>query len=86
MGRVERRKQQKHMSKKLTPEQFNSLQSGINQDFINIEVEKRCDFFKTLFSESLKQAFKNHGISNSKAKVILDDVEAIIIRKVNKVE
>ncbi len=86
MGRTERRKQQRVMNKKLSTDQFNKLQSEVNRDYINIEVDRQCTFFKNMFSDCLIEAFKNNGISNSKGKQILEDVELIMLRKVKGIE
>lgn len=40
MGRKERRMQQRYVNKRLTPEQFQELQSDINQRYIEEEVQK----------------------------------------------
>ncbi len=86
MGRAERRKQQRIMNKKLSADQFNKLQNEVNKDYINIEVDRQCTFFKNIFSECLIEAFKSNGISNSKGKQILEDVELIMLRKVKGIE
>ncbi len=86
MGRAERRKQQKFMNRKLSIDQFDKLKNEVNRDYINIEVDRQCTFFKNIFSECLIESFKNNGISSSKGKQILDDVELIMLRKVKKVE
>ncbi|MEG2412597.1 MAG: hypothetical protein RSA29_17025 [Clostridium sp.] len=86
MGRTERRKQQKVMNKKLSTDQFSKLQSEVNKEYIDKEVDRQCNFFKNIFSDCLLEAFKKNGVSNQKGKAILDDVESIMIRKVNKVE
>ena len=84
MSRSERRKQIKHVNKKLTTEQFQKLQSDRNREFIDQEVLKQTNHFKMLFTECLNESFKKNGISNLKAKMILEDVLIIMKRKVSE--
>lgn len=84
MGRKERRMQQKYVSKRLSQEQFQELQSDINQRYIEEEVQKRIAGFKSLFSDCLMEAMKKNGYSQFKTNQILDDVIAIMGRKVDK--
>lgn len=84
MGRAEDRKKKKFMKKRLTNEQLGRLQSETNLEYINLEVEKKCDFFKNLFSDCIIEAFKKNGFSNIQANKLLDDVEIIMKKKVAK--
>ncbi|MGG7177204.1 hypothetical protein ACQPU1_06425 [Clostridium paraputrificum] len=84
MGRAEKRKKAKYVSKKLTPGQFAKLENDINKEFINDEVNNQTAYFRKLFSECLKEAFKKNSVSEIKALMILDDVELIMIRKVEE--
>ena len=84
MGRKERRMQQRYVNKRLTPEQFQELQSDINQKYIEEEVQKRIAIFKSLFTDCLMDAMKKNGYSQFKTNQILDDIIAIMGRKVDK--
>lgn len=84
MGRKERRMQQRYVNKRLTSEQFNDLKNDINQRYIEEEVQKRIAGFKILFSDCLMEAMKKNGYSQFKTNQILDDVIAIMGRKVDE--
>lgn len=84
MGRAEDRKKKKSVNRRITDKQFQALNSDINQEFIKQEVKEQVGFFQELFTECLTEAFKNNGISNTKAGVILDDIRIIMIRKVEE--
>lgn len=84
MGRKERRMQQRYVNKRLTSEQFNELKSDINQKYIDGEVQKRIAIFKSLFTDCLMDAMKKNGYSQFKTNQILDDVIAIMGRKVDE--
>lgn len=84
MGRAENRKMKKHLRNSLTPEQFATLQSQANKDMVQLEVNNQIKFYQGLWSECLTEAFKKNGYSNEKAKMLLDDVEIIMRRKVEE--
>lgn len=86
MGRAEDRKKKKIMKRKLTNVQLDRLQSEANLEYINQEVEKKCDFFKELFSQCITEAFKKNGFTNVQANKLLDDVQIIMRKKVSRVE
>lgn len=81
MGRAEKRKQKKVISKKLTVSQYNNLLNGVNKEYIEQEVKERVTWFKNIFSECLIEAFEKNNISKSKSFMILEDVELIMQRK-----
>lgn len=81
MGRAEKRKQKKVISKKLTVSQYNNLLNGVNKEYIEQEVKDRVTWFKNIFSECLIEAFEKNNISKSKSFMILEDVQAIMQRK-----
>lgn len=84
MGRAEDRKKKKFMKKRLTSEQLDKLQSETNQEYINNEVNRQVKFFQGLLSDSLLEAFKMNGVNNTKASKIVDDVQIVMRKKVNK--
>ena len=84
MGRAEHRKMQRHISKRMTEEQFKIFQSEVNQEYIKGEVNKQIKFYQNLWNECMEEAFKNNGISLTKAKMILEDIELIMLRKIDK--
>lgn len=84
MGRAENRKKRRYVNKKLTPEQFAHLESDINREYIDSEVKTQIAYFKKLFSECLMEAMKKNGYSQFKTNQILDDVIAIMGRKVDE--
>lgn len=86
MGRAEDRRKKKYIKKRLTPKQFQILQSDCNMEYVEMEVQKRMEYNKKLFSDGLEFAFKNNNISNVKAKAILDDVILYMQRKVKEKE
>lgn len=81
MGRAEKRKQKKVISKKLTVSQYNNLLNGVNKEYIEQEVKDRVTWFKNIFSECLIEAFEKNNISKSKSFMILEDVQIIMQRK-----
>ncbi|MGL5153105.1 MAG: hypothetical protein ACRC7N_21300 [Clostridium sp.] len=84
MGRAEHRKKHKVVKQRMSDEQFKILQGEINQEFIENEVKNQIGFYQELFTECLTEAFKNNGITNTRANMILDDVKTIMIRKVEE--
>lgn len=81
MGRAEKRKQKKVISKKLTVSQYNNLLNSVNKEYIEQEVKDRVSWFKNIFSECLIEAFEKNNISKSKSFTILEDVQIIMQRK-----
>lgn len=84
MGRAQRRQQQRLIKKRLAPEDYNRMVKNIDYDFINEEVEKRCNFFKELFAECMVEAMQKNGISKGKVNLILDDIHLTMLRKVEE--
>ena len=84
MGRAEKRKKTNALKKRMSDDQFNKLVNNSNRELINQEVKNRTDFFKGLFSECLEESFKKNGISGSKSRMVMDDVEIIMLRKVEE--
>lgn len=81
MGREEKRKFQKQMRKKLTPEQFEVLQSHANKEIVENEVANQIKCYQDLWSKCIIEAFKKNGYTTDKAKILLDDIELIMLRK-----
>lgn len=81
MGRAENRKAKREMKKKLTPTQFEILQSSANKEIVELEVANQIKFYQDLWGKCIIEAFKKNGYSTDKAKMILDDIELIMLRK-----
>lgn len=84
MGRAEDRKKAKEIRKKLTPQQFQQLQSDVNRRFIDEEVNARMEYYKGLWSECLIEAFRRNGYTTDKAKILLDDIGLLMKQKVEE--
>ena len=84
MGRAEHRKMQKKTKKMLTDEQFKQLQSEANKGYVETEVNKQIAVSQNLLTECMLEAFKNNGLSQAKAKMVLDDIELIMLRKIEE--
>lgn len=84
MGRAENRKMKKYVSKKLSEEQYKTLMSDVNKEFVEKEVQERVIWFKNLFSECLVEAFEKNNVTKNKALMILDDVDTIMHRKASE--
>ena len=84
MGRAEHRKMQRHINKRMTDEQFNRFHSEVNQEYIKGEVNKQIKFYQNLWTECMLEAFKINGLSQAKAKMVLDDIELIMLRKIEE--
>ena len=84
MGRAENRKKKKFLNRKLTPEQFAKLNSEANKELIDYEVDKQIKFYQNLWTECMLEAFKINKISTDKARMVLEDIETIMLRKVEE--
>ena len=84
MRRAEHRKMQRHINKRMTDEQFNRFQSEVNQEYIKGEFNKQIKFYQNLWTECMLEAFKTNGLSQAKAKMVLDDIELIMLRKIEE--
>lgn len=84
MGRAENRKKAKYIRRKISDEQFKKLQSDINRAYIQDEVEKQLQFVQAFWAECMEEAFKKNNISQTKLKMVLDDIELIMARKVSE--
>lgn len=86
MGRAEDRKRAKECRKKLNDKQFNNLMSMASSDYIKIEVNRQMNFLQKHFTDAIIESLKKNGMSNTKISMIIDDVQSIFLKKVNKVE
>ena len=84
MGRAEHRKMQRKMKKIMSDEQLKSLQDEANRGFVEMEVNKQIKFYQDLWTECMLEAFKTNGLSQAKAKMVLDDIELIMLRKIEE--
>lgn len=86
MGRAEDRKRAKNVKKKLNDEQFNNLMNMASSDYIKIEVNRQMNFLQKHFTDAIIESLKKNGFNNTKIAMIIDDVQSIFLKKVNKVE
>lgn len=86
MGRAQDRKRAKECRKKLNDDQFNKLMNIANSDFIKLEVDRQMEFLQTNFTDAIIESLKKNGFSNTKIAMVIDDVQSIFLKKVNKVE
>lgn len=84
MGRAENRKKAKYIRRKISDEQFNKLQSDINRAYIQDEVEKQLQFIQAFWAECMGEAFKKNNLSQAKLKMVLDDMDLIMAKRVEK--
>lgn len=84
MGRAENRKKKKFLNRRLTPEQFERLNSRANKELIDYEVNNQIKFYQALLTECMIEAFKQNKISTDKAKMVLQDIEMIMLRKIEE--
>lgn len=82
MGRAENRKKKKILNRRLTPEQFEKLNSEANKELIDYEVDRQIKFYQNLWTECMIKAFEQNNISKDKARMVLEDIETIMLRKV----
>ena len=82
LGRKENRKRDRKVRKILNKDQYERLQNDINLEFIENEVEARCDNFRQLFIDCFTEAIEKNNMSKTKAIAILDDVAIIMKRNV----
>ena len=80
MSRAANRK----LRSKLTEEQFARLIGDSNRQYVESEVNRQIKFYQHLWTDCLTEAFKKHGLSLIKQREILEDVELIMRRKVQK--
>ena len=85
MGRAENRKKIKTIKKRITEKQFKALNSEINMRYVNDEVDKQIKFYQKLWSDCIIEAFKKCGYTLDKAKVVLDETEVIMLKKVERI-
>ncbi len=86
MGRAEDRKRAKNVKKKLNDEQFNNLMNMASSGYIKIEVNRQMNFLQKHFTDAIIESLKKNGFNNTKIAMIIDDVQSIFLKKVNKVE
>lgn len=84
MGRTENRRIKKHLRKFMTQDQIDNLITDTNKKYLTNEIEKTISLYKKLWTECLLESFNDNGISKLKSKMILDDVELLMQRKVGE--
>lgn len=80
MNREQRRKQDRKLKKKLTPEQFDNLKKGADFQFIKQAVDEKTNYLKRVFADALEKSLLENGISKTKTMKIVRDLETEIIR------
>ncbi|KAI3350765.1 hypothetical protein [Clostridium botulinum] len=86
MGRAENRRIQRKVNKKIGKQRVNNIVDGIDQELINSEIDRKCKIFQSMIVDSVVEAMKRNGLSNSQMKRISDDIELILRKKVHGVE
>lgn len=86
MGRAEDRKMRRKIDKRVGKGTVEKLAQNLDQELINWQVNTRCEKFESYLIDSVIEAMKNNGLSNTQIKRISTDIELILKRKVNGVE
>ncbi len=86
MGRAEDRKMRKKVDKKIGKGRMETIAKGLDQELINYEVNRKCEIFEGLLIDSIVEAMKRNGLTNSQVKRISDDIELVLRKKVHGVE
>ncbi|WP_252238323.1 hypothetical protein [Clostridium sp. VAP51] len=86
MGRAENRRIQRKVNKKIGKQRVNNIVNGIDQELINSEIDRKCKVFQGMIVDSVVEAMKRNGLTNSQMKRISDDIELILRKKVHGVE
>lgn len=84
MGRAEKRNNNKYIRKKLTTKQFEDLKESMKKEYVNEEVNKAILVYQKLWTECLIEGFKKCGYPNDKAMQLLDQVELLMVQKVEE--
>lgn len=82
LGRAEKRKKGKTIKRVLTSSQLKELENGVNNEYIASEVNLRIENYQKLWTDSIIEAFKKCGYTLDKAKILLDETESIMVKKV----
>ncbi len=86
MGRAEDRKMRKRVDKKIGKGTVEKMAANLNQEVINWQVNTRCQKFESYLIDSVAEAMKKNGLTNTQIKRISDDIELILRKKVHGVE
>ncbi len=86
MGRAENRRIQRKVNKKIGKQKVKNIVNGIDQELINSEIDRKCKVFQGMIVDSVVEAMKRNGLTNSQMKRISDDIELILRKKVHGVE
>lgn len=86
MGRAEDRKMRKKVDKKIGKGTVEKMAANLNQEVINWQVNTRCQKFESYLIDSVVEAMKKNGFTNTQIKRISDDIELILRKKVHGVE
>lgn len=86
MGRAEDRKMRKKVDKKIGKGTVEKMAANLNQEVINWQVNTRCQKFESYLIDSVVEAMKKNGLTNTQIKRISDDIELILRKKVHRVE
>ncbi|WP_252216183.1 hypothetical protein [Clostridium sp. VAP41] len=86
MGRAEDRKMRRKIDKKVGKGTVDRMAQNLNQEVINWQVNERGKKFESYLIDSVVEAMKRNGLTNSLVKRISDDIEIILRKKVHGVE
>lgn len=86
MGRTENRKMKRKVDKKVGKGVIDKITKGLDKEFIDYQVNTRCQKFESYLIDSFVEAMKRNGLTNNQIKKISDDIELILRKKVHGVE
>lgn len=86
MGRTENRKMKRKVDKRVGKGVIDKITKGLDKEFIDYQVNTRCQKFESYLIDSFVEAMKRNGLTNNQIKKISDDIELILRKKVHGVE
>lgn len=86
MGRAENRKIKQRVDKRIGKGKVDNIAKGLDQELISYEVNRKCNIFQGMLIDSIVEAMKRNGLTNTQTKRISDDIELILRKKVHGVE
>ena len=84
MGRAEKRNNNKYIRKKLTTKQYEELKETMTKEYVAEEVNKAILVYQKLWTNCIIEGVKKCGYSNDKAMQLLDQVELLMVQKVEE--
>lgn len=86
MNREQRRATQRRVNKRYGKENMQNIINNIDEKLIYAEVDRKCEIYRQDMINCMVESMKKNGISRNKIKLILDDFEIILRKKVLGVE